>query len=129
MMKNDSLWRPFPVGIYLVIVSNKNSRTMCEICPKLTIKTPERHQWHGLGVFIFNFEYISHLVLVFLLLTLNTQLPVGLSCFHCKVFCEDIVRCSEKKFSLLLFPLKIYHGSMVMDFFNNLMSMNMFIVL
>ena len=28
-------------------------------------------QWHRSGVFIVNFEHISHLVLVFLLLTLN----------------------------------------------------------
>ena len=30
------------------------------------------------GVFIVNFEYISQLVLVFLLLTLNIWLPAGL---------------------------------------------------
>ena len=29
------------------------------------------------GVFIVNFEHISHLVLVFLLLTLNMQMPAG----------------------------------------------------
>ena len=29
----------------------------CEICSKLTIKTPERRQWRS-GVFIVNFEYI-----------------------------------------------------------------------
>ena len=40
-------------------------------CSKLTIKAPERRQWRGSGVFIVNFEHISHLVLVFLLLTLN----------------------------------------------------------
>ena len=38
---------------------------------KLTIKTPERHQRRRSGVFIVNFEHISHLFLVFLLLTLN----------------------------------------------------------
>ena len=38
---------------------------------KLTIKTPERHHWRCSGVFIVNFEYISYLVLAFLLLTLN----------------------------------------------------------
>ena len=42
-----------------------------EICWKLTIKTTERHHWHRSGVFIVNFEYILHIVLVFLLLTLN----------------------------------------------------------
>ena len=37
----------------------------------LTMKAPERRQWRCSGVFIVNFEHISHLVLVFLLLTLN----------------------------------------------------------
>ena len=38
---------------------------------KLTIKTPEQRQWHRSGVFILNFEHISHPILVFLFLTLN----------------------------------------------------------
>ena len=33
----------------------------CEICSKLTIKTPKRRQWRRFGVFIVNFEHISHL--------------------------------------------------------------------
>ena len=40
-------------------------------CSKLTIKTPERRQLCRSGVFIVNFEHISHLVLEILLLTLN----------------------------------------------------------
>ena len=55
-----------PAGNYLFKVNHRNTRTRCEICSKLKIKTPERS-----GVFIFNFEHISHLVLVFLWLTLN----------------------------------------------------------
>ena len=39
--------------------------------------TTERRQWRCSSVFIVNFEHISHLVLVFLLLTLNMQLPAG----------------------------------------------------
>ena len=62
-----------PAGIYLLKVNNTNTRTRYEIYSKLTIKIPERRQW-----FIVNFEHISHLVLVFLLLTLNMQLPAGL---------------------------------------------------
>ena len=30
-----------PASIYLLKVNNRNTRTMCEICLKLTIKTPE----------------------------------------------------------------------------------------
>ena len=53
-----------PVGIYPLKVNNRNTRTRCETCSKLTIKTPEQRQWHPSGVFIANFEHISHLVLV-----------------------------------------------------------------
>ena len=58
-------------GIYLFKVNNRKTRTKCEICSKLTIKTPEQCQWCRSGVFIVNSEHISHLVLVFLLLTLK----------------------------------------------------------
>ena len=60
-----------PAGIYLLKVDNRNTRARCEICSKLTIKTPERRHWRRSDVFIVNFEHISHLVLVFLLLSLN----------------------------------------------------------
>ena len=46
-------------------VKKKNTRGRCEICLKLIIKTPEWRQWRRSGVFIVNFEDISHLVLVF----------------------------------------------------------------
>ena len=49
-------------------VKNSNTRARCEICSKLTIKTPKRRQWRRYGVFIVNFEHISHLVLLFLFL-------------------------------------------------------------
>ena len=41
-----------PAGVYLVKVNNRNTRTWCEICSKLTIKTPERRQWRHSGVVI-----------------------------------------------------------------------------
>ena len=69
-----------PARSYMFKGNKRNTRT-CEICSKLTIKTPEWRQWRRSGVFIFNFEHISHLVLVFLLLTLNMQLPAGLRHF------------------------------------------------
>ena len=64
-----------PADIYLLKVNNRNIRIRCEICSKLTIKTPERCQWRRSAVFIVNFENILHHFLVFLLLNLNMQLP------------------------------------------------------
>ena len=52
----------YPAGIYLLKVNNRNTRARCEICSKLTIKTPEQCQWRRSGVFIVNFKHISHLV-------------------------------------------------------------------
>ena len=49
-------------GIYLLKVNNRNTRAGCEICSKLTIKK---------GVFIINFEHISHPAPVFLFLILT----------------------------------------------------------
>ena len=46
----------YPVGIHLFKVNNRNTRTRCEICSKLTIKTPERRQWCLSSVFIVSFE-------------------------------------------------------------------------
>ena len=51
-------------GNHMFKVNNRTIRARCEICSKLTIKTPE-------DVFIIKFEYISHLLLAFLLLTLS----------------------------------------------------------
>ena len=58
-------------GIYLPKVNYRNTRPRCEICSKLTMKTPEGRQWRRSVVFMINFEHISHHALVFLLLTLN----------------------------------------------------------
>ena len=54
-----------PASLYLLKVSNRNIRTRCEICSKLTIKTPEKRQWRRSGDFIVNFEFTSRLVLGF----------------------------------------------------------------
>ena len=43
---------------------------MCEICSELTIKIPD-----DVYVIIVNFEQISHVVLMVLLLTLNKSMP------------------------------------------------------
>ena len=60
-----------PASTYLLKVNSRSTRTRCEICSKLTIKIPEQCQWRRSDVFMITFEHISHLVLVFLLLTLN----------------------------------------------------------
>ena len=66
-------------GNYMFKVNNRNTRTRCEICSTLTIKIPERRRSRS-GIFVINFEHISHLVLVYLLLTLNMYLPAGEAC-------------------------------------------------
>ena len=68
----------YPAGIYLLKVNNRKTRTRCEICSKLTIKTPERRHWRRSGVFIVNFEHISDFVLVFRMLTLNLLLLIAI---------------------------------------------------
>ena len=57
-----------PVANYMFKVNNRNTGTGCEVCSKLTVKTPEQRYWNRSGVFVVNFEHILHLVLVFLLL-------------------------------------------------------------
>ena len=66
--------RMIPANIYLLKFNNKNSRKMCEIFWKLTIKTTQRRQWRCSGVFIVNFKHILHLFVMFLLLTLSKQI-------------------------------------------------------
>ena len=51
-----------PAGNDMFKVNSRHTRTRYEVCSKLTIKTPERRQWHRPGIFIVNFEHISHLV-------------------------------------------------------------------
>ena len=61
-----------PANIFLFKVSNRNIGKRCEICSKLRINTSEQSRWQRSDVFIVNFEHISHLILVLLLLTLNS---------------------------------------------------------
>ena len=61
----ESILMHVAADIYLFRVNNRNSRTRCEICSKLTMKTPERGHWRLSDVCIGNFEHISHLNLVF----------------------------------------------------------------
>ena len=65
---NKQDFNTIPAGNYMLKVNNRNTRTRCETCSKLNNK----------GIFIVNFEHISHLVLVFLLLTLSRLMPAGI---------------------------------------------------
>ena len=52
---------------------------MYEICSKLILKTPKRRRLFRFGVFIIKLEYISHIVLVFQLLTLDKCMTATLT--------------------------------------------------
>ena len=71
----SNIW--FPANIFSFEVNNRSPIKRCEICSKLTIKTLELRHWRRSGVFIVNFEHISHFVLVFLLLIVNKKRLVG----------------------------------------------------
>ena len=45
-------------------VKYRNTGTRCEICSKLTVKTPERRKWRCSGVFVINSGHILRLVSV-----------------------------------------------------------------
>ena len=62
---------PFSFVFYLLKVINGNTKTLCEICSKSTIKTPARRHWCCADVFIAIFEQISHIFLMLSWLTLN----------------------------------------------------------
>ena len=49
----------YPANIYLFKVNNRNTTKMCEICSKLTIKTPEQRHGHCFGAFIIDFEKVN----------------------------------------------------------------------
>ena len=70
----------FPANIYSFKVNNRNTRKRCEICSKLTTKTPERRQWRCSGVFLltlnifltfFHFEQVNVSWFTICLLAIN----------------------------------------------------------
>ena len=56
----------FPSNKYMLKLNNRNTRRRSKICSKFAIKTPGGTHWRRSGLFIVNFEHISHLFLVFL---------------------------------------------------------------
>ena len=69
--------RKFSANIFLLKVNNRNTRGKVWNLFKGKVKTRERCHRHHSDVFV-NFEHISHLVLLFTLLTLNKWFPPGL---------------------------------------------------
>ena len=81
-MFSEAAFEGSPASNYMFKVNNRNTRTRYEICSVLTIRMPIRiirRYWRRSSVFIVNFEHISHLVLVSLLLTLSRQMLAGSS--------------------------------------------------
>ena len=67
---------------HLFKANNRNTRKRKEICSKLTIKQTRTMSRRRFGVFVVNFEHISHLFLVFLLLALSMYLFAGSHITH-----------------------------------------------
>ena len=63
-----------------LLVQSQQWKQQSNVWNLLTIKTPKRRQWYRFGAFVVNFEQISKIVLLFLLLTLNKYIPTG-NCF------------------------------------------------
>ena len=66
-----------------LIINPAKTRRLCVLGGK---KCQLFGKWCRSGVYTVNFKHISHLVLVFLLSTLNVQLPAGLQIFQMSNF-------------------------------------------
>ena len=75
-IEKDLIKKLSPGGNYKFKVNNRNTRTRCEICSNVTIKTPEQRHWYSSGDFIVNFEHTLHLALV-LLFSIFEQVNTG----------------------------------------------------
>ena len=83
-------------------VQNKSTRKRCNICSKLNIRILEQR---CSGVFNVNFEHISHVCLMFLLLKFNRSMFAGnlwwyLSCISYKItrsksVIQSLEKCTE----------------------------------
>ena len=80
------------VYIYLFNASKRNITKWFEIRSKSTIKSPDWRYWRCPGVLIVNFAYISHLLLVFLLLTLSKQNLLAKDLQAENIFCFSITK-------------------------------------
>ena len=94
-------------SVFICLKSTMETSEKCEIRSKLTGKMWNnvkyvRRQWRGSGVFIVNFEHISHIVLVFSLLTLNKLISADhVISFQRRVDLQDYVIRSKIRRMLL----------------------------
>ena len=88
---------PSPARIYLFKVSNGNTRTVCEICSNLTIRTAERLRWRRCSVFVGNFD-IFHILFW---------------CFHCWLWTSKcwLIYIWQGSSFILLFLKMLVQGS------------------
>ena len=63
--------------IYLFKAYKRKTSAKSELCPKLNIRTPERHHWRRSSYLVVNFEHISDDVEKFHLLALNIYFFAG----------------------------------------------------
>ena len=85
-------------------VNYRNTRARCEICSKLTIKTPKRRHWRLFGVFIAKFEHVSHLCSSVFIVNFE-QVNVGwdVNAMH---FSQCLDLCSDKNLYLEMFAVQ-----------------------
>ena len=95
---NKNYWTLQPSSSYLFKVNNRNTRTRCAICSKLTINTPEQHQLSSVWCLYCKFCTHSTTCPILVLLALNMQLFAGqLSSFYEEIHKEAAMQnCSGK---------------------------------
>ena len=74
---------------YMLKVNDKNTRTRCEICSKLTVKKLEWRQWCRFGVFTVNFWTYFTPCSTVLFLTLTSYMSAG-NGMHCNSFLPKV---------------------------------------
>ena len=108
----------FPAGIVLLKVNNANTRTVCGICSKLTIQTPERRQWLMVVTSTSDMAFLHYLFKHYMLIVdtayflsalvfiMADDIWSGLLC--CR---NDALCCSEVEF-LIINNFKVSFGSL-----------------
>ena len=77
---NEWSYTFFPAGIYLFKVNNRNTKAICEICSKLTIKTKRTTSMTLIFCLylLLTMNRFNRLFWCFSVLTLNKWMPVGM---------------------------------------------------